>query len=236
MGNTSTLDARTLELFERLKPELPIRGNKLPNFVTWATSYPSYSLNNREAYTFETYIKRGLFSHERFWPTIIRLSSATKRVSRILNDILLTNFYLELERLAERVPSLVEGYSNLPSGVPVRAIADGVVVLVEGPHEHYADSMDKPSVVSIQHGGQEGVKSSYVHFAANVQNGRDVRKGEIIGVTRPIRAKAGQTNYTGLHFSIQDANGAFIDPVKLFSELNVIIRRGGYGTFQFLNN
>ncbi|WP_462325075.1 M23 family metallopeptidase [Desulfoplanes sp.] len=90
-------------------------------------------------------------------------------------------------------------------GVPVKACADGVVDLVA---DHYFSGRS----VYVDHG--QGVMSMYFHLSGtNVEQGRVVTKGEVIG----RMGKTGRATGPHLHFGFY-LLGEPVDPMPLFGE------------------
>ncbi|MBP2673359.1 MAG: peptidase [Deltaproteobacteria bacterium] len=92
---------------------------------------------------------------------------------------------------------------RLPEGTPVRAIADGVVVLA-------AEQFFGGRSIVIDHGG--GVFSVYYHLQRySVEEGRRVTRGEPIGAV----GATGRATGSHLHFGVRVPGGR-IDPSLLF--------------------
>jgi len=92
---------------------------------------------------------------------------------------------------------------HLPAGTPVRAIADGVVVLA-------AEQFFGGRSVVIDHGG--GVFSVYYHLQRYVvEEGKRVSRGETIGAV----GSTGRATGPHLHFGVRVPGGR-IDPSLLF--------------------
>jgi len=93
---------------------------------------------------------------------------------------------------------------RLPEGTPVRAIADGVVVLA-------AEQFFGGKSVVIDHGG--AVFSLYYHLQRyTVEEGRRVSRGETIGAV----GATGRATGPHLHFGVRVPGGR-VDPSLLFS-------------------
>jgi murein DD-endopeptidase MepM/ murein hydrolase activator NlpD len=88
-----------------------------------------------------------------------------------------------------------------PAGMPVRAVADGVVKLVRLYNIH-------GGTVGIDHG--QGLESMYLHLSRfAVAEGAAVRKGDVIGYS----GSTGRSNAPHLHWSLY-ANGVPVNPLQ----------------------
>jgi murein DD-endopeptidase MepM/ murein hydrolase activator NlpD len=108
---------------------------------------------------------------------------------------------------------------GIPQGTPIRATADGTVLVANAPNFVYNTAGQKIksalNYVSIDHG--KGVASRYLHLSAvYVRSMQYVRQGEIIGLSGGLPGTAGAgTTTTGahLHFEIR-VNGLPDDPLS----------------------
>lgn len=92
----------------------------------------------------------------------------------------------------------------VPSGTPVKAARDGVVIRVQGNVGNAGD------IIVVRH--RDGSTTHYFHLSGfSVKAGQQVKQGQVIG-------KSGATgNVTGphLHFEIRDSKGNKINPGKI---------------------
>jgi len=94
-------------------------------------------------------------------------------------------------------------------GEPIRAAADGVVVLAAEHHGAYG------RLVTIDHGN--GVVSYYGHNSVNlVQPGQPVRRGEVIARV----GRTGNASIDHLHFEVR-VDGLAVDPARVLGALAV---------------
>jgi len=96
-----------------------------------------------------------------------------------------------------------------PIGTPVRAVADGIVVI-----SGYHGASGK--MIKIKH--DERYSSAYLHLskiAAGVKNGQRVTRGQYIGAV----GQTGLATGPHLHYSLYE-NGHYVDPFKVHALLN----------------
>lgn len=93
------------------------------------------------------------------------------------------------------------------AGVPIEAIADGTVVASSVADGSWGVHVVVESVID-----GEVFRSSYAHMqtgSKTVEIGDTVTRGQVLGAV----GATGQVNGANLHFTIQDASGAFLDPL-----------------------
>lgn len=106
-----------------------------------------------------------------------------------------------------RSPHTGADYS-VPEGTPVVAVADGEVVLAD---EHFFAGKS----VFLDHGG--GLISMYFHLSGiAVQEGEEVRRGEVVGLV----GETGRATGPHLHFGLR-WRGARVGPGQLLGEVEV---------------
>jgi len=93
-----------------------------------------------------------------------------------------------------------------PEGAPIRAVADGVVVMAQESHGGFG------RLVTIDHG--EGITTFYGHNSRNlVQEGQRVAAGEVIALV----GRTGNASCDHLHFELRK-DGAAVDPARLLPD------------------
>ncbi|MBI4100364.1 M23 family metallopeptidase [Candidatus Microgenomates bacterium] len=120
---------------------------------------------------------------------------------------------------------------GLPKDTPVRAIADGTVVMVD----NWDNFLEDPyyNFISIRHGHNEaGPSSEYIHIISLVKMGQLVKKGEVIGKVWEAEDPEERKEHPAPHLHLSLANGRVetdepldlgeVDPVKVFPELGKI--------------
>lgn len=108
---------------------------------------------------------------------------------------------------------------GMPQGTPVRAVADGVVSVVNDPGFYYSTDGRKLrsalNFVGIIHG--EGISSRYLHLSKiYVAADQFVKQGDVIGLSGGLPGTAGAGGITTgahLHFEVR-VNGIPDDPLK----------------------
>ena len=124
---------------------------------------------------------------------------------------------------------------GLPKKTPVRAIYDGIVRFDS---EIKGDKMDYLGKISIEHGKNTGLYSTYSHIVPNVKTGDSVERGQVIG---NLFADEGDVEgrLVHLHFAIMDRTDFRLperDPRILFPELYSIPKGYPQGQIDFRVN
>jgi hypothetical protein len=111
-----------------------------------------------------------------------------------------TSGFGEQRRFNGVLDSVHEGVDLLaPTGAPVRAANDGVVVLRR-------DCFNSGQTIFIDHGG--GIFTGYFHLSEmQVEDGARVRRGQRIGLV----GNTGRSSGPHLHFAVR-ADGRYVDP------------------------
>ena len=126
--------------------------------------------------------------------------------------------------LAAYVNRFGEAVLGLPERTAVHAVADGVVVAIEGvvdPYDHYFDTLVIAHGKSPKEKTKPSILGIYAHVIPTVKEGQYVSKGQKIGKLYADLNNFNRGRLVHLHFGLANYNGSlnYENPEILFPDL-----------------